>query len=390
MVEKCKEALDKGGAYAALFTDLSKAFDCIDHDLLTAKLNAFGMDTNSVKLLHSYLTDRKQRVKINSVYSEFSEILNGVPQGSILGPLLFNIFMIDLFMSMDDTNIANYADDTTPYVCGNDITVVMKELETASVNILKWFNQNGMKLNEEKCHVICNGGNDITAKIGNTYLQNGDHQNILGINLDKKLSSDTHVKAICNVTSKKLHALARVAPYMGTHKKRFLMKSFIFSQFNYCPLVWMNHSRKLNNRINNLQERSLRIAYNDYRSSFDELLQKDNSVTVHVRNLRTLVTEVYKTKYNLNPQIMNEVFKLQNPAFNLRYCGEFIQKIPKTVMYGTETVSYLGPKIWKSVPADIRNAENLVTFKQKIKSWVPENCPCRLCKTYIQGVGFIN
>ena len=80
----------------------------------------------------------------------------------------------------------------------------------------------------------------------------------------------------------------------------------------------------------------------------------------------------------------------KNPAFNLRYCGEFIQKIPKTVMYGTETVSYLGPKIWKSVPADIKNAENLVTFKQKIKSWVPENCPCRLCKTYIQGVGFIN
>ena len=75
----------------------------------------------------------------------------------------------------------------------------------------------------------------------------------------------------------------------------------------------MNHSRKLNSRINNLQERSLRIAYNDYRSSFDELLQKDNSITVHVRNLRTLVTEGYKTKYNLNPQIMNEVFKLQNP-----------------------------------------------------------------------------
>ena len=93
MVEKCKEALDKGGAYAALFTDLSKAFDCIDHDILTAKLNAFGMDTNSVKLLHSYLTDRKQRVKINSVYSEFSEILNGVPQGSILGPLLTLIYM---------------------------------------------------------------------------------------------------------------------------------------------------------------------------------------------------------------------------------------------------------------------------------------------------------
>ena len=93
MIEKWRETLDQGGAYGALLTDLSKAFDCLLYDLLIAKLHAYGLDTKSLKLMLSYLTNRKQRVKINDTYSSSSKILFGVPQGSILGPLLFNIFM---------------------------------------------------------------------------------------------------------------------------------------------------------------------------------------------------------------------------------------------------------------------------------------------------------
>ena len=87
MIEKWRESLDQGGAYGALLTDLSKAFDCLPHDLLIAKLHAYGLDIKSLKLMFSYLTNRKQRVKINGTYSSWSEILFGVPQGSILGPL---------------------------------------------------------------------------------------------------------------------------------------------------------------------------------------------------------------------------------------------------------------------------------------------------------------
>ena len=114
---KRKKNLDKGGECGALFVDLSKAFDCLQHDLLLAKLNAYGFDYKSLKLISSFLSNRKYRTKINSSFSEWKHLLIGTPQGSVFGPLLFNIYMCDLFLFMSESNVANYADDKTLYAC---------------------------------------------------------------------------------------------------------------------------------------------------------------------------------------------------------------------------------------------------------------------------------
>ena len=124
--------------------------------------------------------------------------------------------------------------------------------------------------------------------------------------------------------------------------------------------------------------------------SFSELLDLDNSVTVHQKNLQVLVTEIYKVKNGIAPEIMKDIFELQNPSYNLRStCNQFRRENIKTVHYGLQSVRYLGPKIWELVPNNIKYCDSLSKFRKLIKSWRLESCPCRLCKTYIAHLGFI-
>ena len=129
---------------------------------------------------------------------------------------------------------------------------------------------------------------------------------------------EVHVSNLCSKASQKLHALARVSHFMKTEQKRKIMNSFINSHFGYCPLVWMFHSRKLNNRINKIHERSLRLVYKDNVSSFEELLIKDNSVSVHQKNIQLLAIELYKVKNNIGPELLKDVFKLKELIFVFR------------------------------------------------------------------------
>ena len=151
----------------------------------------------------------------------------------------------------------------------------------------------------------------------------------------------------------------------------------------------MFHSRTLNNKINRLHEKALRIVYEDYKSKFDELLEKDSSFSIHHRNIHTLAIEMFKFLNGPSPEIMNNVFQVKLPApYCLRDKSELYSRNPKTVAYGTDSVSFMAPKIWSIVRQESKNSQSLYSFKKSIRKWKP-NCPCRLCKTYLQRVGFI-
>ena len=147
MFEKWKKVLDNGGSCGALLVGLSKAFYCIVHDLLLPKLSAYGFDYNSLKLINSFLSGRKFRTKICSSYSPHLDLLVGVPQGSILGLLLANIYMCDLFLCDCETNIINYTDDTTLYACEPDMDIVLSKHEKGTSTIFTWFQNNYLKAN---------------------------------------------------------------------------------------------------------------------------------------------------------------------------------------------------------------------------------------------------
>ena len=139
MLENFKKSADEGSKFGALLTNLSKEFDCINHKHLIAKIFCYGASPSVLNLIQSYLSNRTQIKKINNRFSRQSSIEYGVPQGSVLGSLLFNTDLTDLFYHCKDSNIANYADDTTPYTCGENIRVVISELQALAFRLLKWF-----------------------------------------------------------------------------------------------------------------------------------------------------------------------------------------------------------------------------------------------------------
>ena len=389
-LHRWQKAIDNREIAGALLTDLSKAFDCINHELLIAKLEAYGFGKATLKYIYDYLSGRKQRTNVNNTFSEWCNILFGVPQGSILGPLLFNIYMNDIFYFLEKCDLANFADDTTPYTTGKTLNDLIKNLEGDIHIMIKWFSDNFLKLNKEKCHLFMSKcRNDISINVGDQKIKNENTVKLLGVTFDNQLKFDNHVSKLCKNANNKLHALSRMSNFMSHNKLRNVMKAFIESEFNYCPLIWMFHSRKLNNQINQVHERALRLIYKDNNLTFDELLIKDKSFTIHERNLQLLAIEMFKVKNKISPKIMDIIFPERNIPFNLRNPCHFYSSSIRTVQNGSDTISTQGPKIWSQIPDEIRNSKTLSQFKNKIKNWKPKGCTCRICKTWIQGVGFI-
>ena len=226
MLDKWKSSIDEGGYAGALLTDLSKAFDCIFYDLLIAKLDAYGVGYNSLRFINSYLTSRYQRVRVNSTYSSWSAIDCGVPQGSILGPFLFNIYMCDLFLFVHP-NIPNYADDNTLYATSSSTQIVKSNLESDAELLLQWMANNAFKANPDKSYLLLNNmDNNLSVNINGYEIFNNDHVKLLGITIDNKLKFNKHVSNLCKKASQKLHALCRISQYMNTGQNRITMRAF--------------------------------------------------------------------------------------------------------------------------------------------------------------------
>ena len=213
---------------------------------------------------------------------------------------------------------------------------------------------------------------------------------LLGLTVDKNLKFNLHLKTLCKKANQKVSALARVVRILPFQKRRLILKTFIESQFSYCPLVWMFCSRKMNDKINHIHERALRLVYQDYSASFDDLLRKDCSLTFHHRNIHQVAIEMFKVKHDLSPPFMKEIFT--HIKDNGTRSGEtFARPNVNSVYKGDQSLRCFGPIVWNTMlPENLKTCNSLAEFKNRIKSWKPDNCPCKLCKIYVQGLGYTN
>ena len=195
-----------------------------------------------------------------------------------------------------------------------------------------------------KFHLFLSPYEDQRITVENYVIKSSGVEELLEVTVDSNLNFKVHVLFLCCEENCKLHALSRVSKCMSLNKRRILMKYFIILQLNYCPLIWIIHNRGLNNKINHIHERALRIVYDGYSSTFEDVFNKDKSVAIHQRN-QQLAIEVFKVKIGRPPIIMNEILTfLKNNTYNLKSGKHFGRVNVHSTQYGTESIHNLGQK----------------------------------------------
>ena len=368
--------------------DLSKAYDSLPHDLLVAKFEAYGIDKNGLNLIHNYLTNRKQRTKISSSYSDWYDIARGVPQGSILGPLFFNLFINDLFLLIERTNICNFADDNTIYSCNINLKTILKDLKYDMQNILKCFKVNSRKPNPKKFQFMILGKStrqSIILDINNVKIRESSSVVLLGLTIDNRLTFKDHINILLRRASFKLHALRRIRKYLTAVKAKLLYNAFINSQFNYASIIWMFCHKQDYLKIEKIQYIALKIVYNS-NESCEELLLRNNEVSIHQKQLRILATEVFKSLADaINPDFMKSYFTIKEIPYSLRN-GNFL-KIPSTrsKRYETNSILFRACLVWNKLPLSVKQSQSLIEFKCKTKVLKKINCSYKICSLYLYG-----
>lgn len=322
---------------------------------------------------------------MGSITSEWQHISKGVPQGSILGPLLFNIFLNDIFYTVKDSKLYNYADDNTLSFFHCDIDVLKRVLQNESLLLIKWFEENMMKANPDKFQAICIGKKTHESishfKLQDFEIECEDDVTLLGVDIDYMLNFSNHVSELCKKASRQLAVLKRFGKFLTKTGKVMVFNSFILSNFNYCPIAWHFCNQASTNKMERIQERALRFINDDFSSSVQELLTLNNRSFLHVERLKTMASEVFKILHKQSPEYLHDLINFRDSSFNFRKQNLAVQPRVKGTRYGLRSFRHEAVKLWNSLPNNIRTADSYPHFRRLLHSWDGNLCGCTLCST---------
>ncbi|KAK6176060.1 hypothetical protein SNE40_014416 [Patella caerulea] len=381
LTEEWKKAVDENRYIGAILMDLSKAFDCLLHALIIVKLKASGLTDDAVQLLSTYLENRKQCVQIGNHRSTFLEIIKGVPQGSILGPLLFNIFINDIFYLIKESGLYNYAIDNTLSFWHGSFDIMTNTLEKEGSYLVDWFMNNHMQANPDKFQGLAIGKKTYNMKpvfnIKGIDIECTKNVKLLGVDIDYQMNFNTHIGKICRKASKQINVLKRIGKHLPITCRKLIYHSFIMSTFNFCPLVWHNCN---SDKLEKLHFRALKFSFQDFNSSYDELISKTGVSTLEIRRMRLLAIKVFKIIAGNRPAYMSQLISVKKSHYSCRYSN--LVQVPNvnSEKHGKNSFKFQAAKIWNSLPEHIRTTTKFGLFKKILFTWNGIECKCSMCK----------
>ena len=373
LTEYIYKSLDNGKIVGMVALDLQKAFDTVDHCILLEKLNHYGIKDKSHKWFSSYLKNRKQFACINSTKSDSNYINTGVPQGSILGPLLFILYINDLPGCFNHCEVNMYADDTAFYFAHQDMDEVSDALNQDLSKVYKWLCANKLSLHVGKTNtlLICNHQKrnflprtELQVNLNENIISQNDHLSYLGVHIDSSINFNTHIDMLVKKVNKAIGALKYCSAFVNVETRKTLYNSLVLPHFDYCATIWSNVSSRHIIRLQRLQNRAMRyILKAPPRSHIEDLLHKLKWMSIRQRMFYLRMILMWRIVHSQVPDYLTNDLKFSRNEHNYETSHATSNKL--NIPRGHRLSIFTGgAREWNSLPEDIRQITNIDTFKK--------------------------
>lgn len=375
-VTEWRQDLDLNKIVVAVFLDLRRAFETIDRTILINKLQYYGIQGVALQWFTDYLTNRAQVTNYNGTTSEVIECNHGVPQGSVLGPLLFIIYINDIGCIINDSKLNLFADDTLISASGGNVQQVVDIINNDLSKLDRWLITNKLKLNTDKtkCMVIASKNNlkkidNIRVCIDSTELEIVEHMTYLGVTIDNQLKFNKHIDVIVKKIAKKIGFLARIGQNLSCWSRTLIYHTIIQPHFDYCSSILFMTGETQIQRLQLLQNRSMRVIlqcnkYTPIVQMFDIL----KFTSVRNRITIQLLIFIYKILNNLMPLYFQDFLICNNEIHNYATRSSNLFRVKQNnKKIGCRTIFKEGLLLFNGLPVETRNAPSLSSFKRRLR-----------------------